>query len=844
MEERELVAIINQELASSIGHYSGDLASSRALELKYYFSEPFGNEVEGESQVVSSDVFDTVEGMLPALLRIFTASDDVVKFEPEGPEDEEKAAQRTDVVNYVFHRQNNGFLILYEWFKDALIQKNGIVKYYWEEKISTSKEEYKDLSEGQYLKLISEEGYAQNEGVEVLEHSEREDETAKESKDNALNEALKQLSLKRLPPEVLQAEKTRIIQAFEQLKVPTLHDVTVRIRKDKSKICVETVAPEEFRISQKQSCISIQDTSFCAHQTRKTKSYLREMGCPEDVLERSGSSDTISTMDSNQEALARDRFLDERPQQIVETDPSTREVDVVDGFLKVDDDGDGVAELRHFIKVGSAIWVNEECDHINFAALTPIIMPHRWVGMSAAELVMSDQFTKSVIWRQMLNNLYLTNNPRKAVLSSASGVVQANLDDLMNSRAGAIVREYVQGAVRNEETPFVAGAAFPMLEYIDSQKETRTGQTRYSQGTDADTLNKTARGIQMIQSAGQQRLELIARIFAETGVKDLMKGIAYCLSRYASKAMTVRLRNKWVEVDPREWKTQFDMSVNVGLGTGNKDVQISHIDRMGAAQIELIKGGRGYMVSDENIYNLYRKRAEAMGFKHPEIFVSDPQTVRKPPPQPNPDVLKVQTEAQIDQAKIQSNEKIRQFDAQTQKELETIKSQTQISIAHIKAQVDREIAQMKIDADARLEVYRSNQDKLGEMQALEGEKQEFEVAKKVLAVNQQGYEMKVQSLIDSAMLEVKKIMDQHENKINAALTREKAKSEGRAEGRKPDVSNLEKMHQQLLVMNRDLLSSVAGIAESLGALKNLTGRKTVNVQLPSGGTARAEITPS
>jgi hypothetical protein len=180
-------------------------------------------------------------------------------------------------------------------------------------------------------------------------------------------------------------------------------------------------------------------------------------------------------------------------------------------------DGDGIDELRHIIKVGQAIWTNEECDHINFACITPIIMPHRWVGKSAAELVMADQFTKSVIWRQILNNLYLTNNPRKAVLSTPSGVVQANLDDLMNSRAGGIMREYVQGAIRNEETPFVAGQSFGMLEYIDAQKEVRTGQSRYNQGTDADSLNKTARGIQMIQQAGQQ---LAMRKEAATAAKD------------------------------------------------------------------------------------------------------------------------------------------------------------------------------------------------------------------------------------------------------------------------------------------------------------------------------------
>lgn len=718
MEERELVSLIEQQVASSIGHWGAgwgisgtglqtpvtrqSLAEQRALALDYYESNPFGNEVEGESQVVSSDVFDTVEGMLPSLLRIFTASDDVVRFDPNGPEDEEAAQQQTEVCNYIFYRQNNGFLILYEWFKDALIQNNGIVKYWWEEKTVKTKSEYRGLSENQYRKLLKSDG--KNE-VEELEHTVYDDETAIEQRDAQLLQVEQQAKQRGVPPEQVEQLKAQVLSQ----PIPQLHDVTVRIIKDASRVCIETVPPEEFGITPQHKCVSIQDTSFCFQKRTMTISELREMGCPDEVLERAGSAASDGTeLQTNIEVMARERFID----QVVAIPPapqeSMREILVTDCFLKVDMDGDGIDELRHIIKVGQAIWTNEETDHINFACITPIIMPHTWVGMSVAELVMNDQFTKSVIWRQMLNNLYLTNNPRKAVLSSPSGVVQANLDDLMSSRAGGIYREYVPNAVRLDETPFVAGAAFPMLEYIDAQKEVRTGVTRYSQGTDADSLNKTARGIQMIQQAGQQRGDLVARIFAETGVKDLMRGIVYMLSKYASKPMTVRLRNKWVEIDPREWKTQFDMTVNVGLGTGNKDIQLAHLQAMHQSQVELMQEGRGYMVTDENVWNLHRKRSEAMGFKHPEIFVSDPATVQKPPPQPNPDLIKIQAETKTDEAKLKSNEQIRLFDAQTQKELEGIKSQTQIAIAQLNAATQKEIAQLKISADGQLEIFKAN----------------------------------------------------------------------------------------------------------------------------------------
>ncbi len=706
MEDAQLASIIEQDFSSAIGAHTGDLSSDRALEIDYYNSAPFGNELEGESQVVSSDVFDTVEGMLPALLRIFTASDQVVAFEANGPEDEEKAKQRTEVCNYIFYRQNNGFLILYEWFKDALINKNGVVKYWWDENKATVLEKYADLSEGQMLKLQA------DPNVEITSLTQKPDEAEIEQRRERLAQVMQQVDARSqgLPPDAIAQMKAELTaQAASMPPPPDLYDVECRVTKDKSRVCVEAVPPEEFFISSRQRCVSIQDTEFCGHKRLMTVSALREMGCPDDILDRIGST---AERDYGEEALARDRFTDEWRNRMItqeSADPGLKECWVYDCYRKIDWDEDGVSELRHIIKVENSIWINEECDHIGYAALTPIIMPHRWLGKSAAELVMSDQFIKSSIWRQMLNNLYLTNNPRKAVLSSPSGVVQANLDDLMTTRAGGIVREYVPNAVRNEEIPFVAGASFPMLEYIDSQKEVRTGQTRYSQGTDSDSLNKTAHGIQLIQQAGQQRGDLIARIFAETGVKDLMRGIAYMASKYSTKPMTVKLRNKWEEIDPREWTEQYDMTINVGLGTGNKDVQLAHLDRIGQSQAELMAAGRGYLVSDENIYNVYTKRAEAMGYKHPELFISDPKNVQKPPPQPNPEMVKIQMEAQADQAKIQSNEKLRAFDAQTQKELAQISSNTTVTVAHINGEAKKEIEKMRISADAQNTLFNARQ---------------------------------------------------------------------------------------------------------------------------------------
>ncbi len=719
MLERELVAIIEGEVASAIGGNGGgsgttgaaqgssDLATERAMELDYYNSKPFGNEREGESQVVSSDVFDAVEGMLPHLLKTFTASDDAVEFQPEGMEDEEAAKQRTAVCNYVFYRQNPGFLLMYEWFKDALLQKNGVVKYWWESKTNVTEETYQGLTEGEYLMLQKEEGF------EELEHSTYDDPAALEQK-QAL---IQKLSAAPMQPQMqmnpAMMNPQMMLEQIAQAPVPQLHDVKAKISKKTEKVCIKAIPPEEFGISSKHNCVSIQDAPFCYHRTKMTISALREMGCPDEILNALGTDGEGG--DEKPEVLARNRFTSEgATNSDAEVDPSTREVWVTDCFIRIDDDGDGIAELRHVIMPSRTIWINEPSAHINFAAITPIIMPHRFIGKSIAEAVMDFQFMNSTLLRQMFNNLYLTNNPQKVVLGSMGGVIQADLDKLMTSRVGGILVEYSPNAIRNQEVPFVAGQSFPMLEYLEAKKEQRTGNTRYNQGTDADSLNKTARGIAMIQSASQQKIDLIARIFAETGVKDLFRGIAYFLSKYPTKPMTMRLRNKWVDVDPRQWKTQFDMTVNVGLGTGNKDAQLVHLVKMHEVQQGLMESGRGYMVTDTNIYNVARKMAENMGFKQPELFITDPeqpqaqQAKQQQMRMPNPEILKLQQADSEAKMKVQASQQEKMADLQVTKAIEEIKAQTQIAIAQLEIASKEKIAQMQIQADAQIEVFKAN----------------------------------------------------------------------------------------------------------------------------------------
>ncbi len=759
--DQDMVGIIEKEISQSIGHWDGSLASARDQELKYYLGEPFGNEMEGESQVISTDVADTIEGILPIILKIFTASDDVVHFDPNGPEDEEQAKQQTEVANYVFYRQNNGFLVLYQWFKDALMMKNGIVKYWWEDKQEQTKESYKGLTDAEYRGLMKKDGYIE---IKELSHEAYEDPIAAQQIASVRERATQMLQI----PQAAQ-QAAQMLQQLDAAPMPQLHDVTVRIVKDVSKLCIQAIPPEEFGISARHNCVSIQDTGFCYHRSKQTISSLREAGCPESILAELPTN--YEGRDVTPEALRRDRYLDNQWADMKAADDSQSEVWVTEGFIRIDKDGDGIAELRHFIMPHRTMWIDEEAEHINFAALTPIIMPHRWVGRSVSELVMDIQFNKSVLWRQMFNNLYLTNNPQKVVLSSAGGIMQANVDDLLSSRPGGLLREYVPNAIRNQETPFVAGASFPMLEYMDGVKENRTGVTRYNQGTDADSLNKTARGIGMIQAAGQERTNLIARIFAETGVKDLMRGIVYMLSKYNSKPMTVKLRNKWVDVDPREWETQYNMTVNVGLGTGNKDIQIAHLGRIREQQMAMMKEGRAYMVTDENIYNVAKLEAEAMGYKHPEMFFADPEKVdpkakEKPP---SPDIIKIQSDAQESQAKLAFEREKEPFRAQSDQAIAQIQQQGAIAIAQINAATQKEIAAMKIQADGQLAVYQTQNKLDGEKNqlALGNHQLSTAVQTETMALEKKQSEIAFEAQLLALQKQVLQMQEQHRTELAA-----------------------------------------------------------------------------
>jgi len=677
--ELELKNIIGQEINNSMGYMGGNLSAQRKKSLEYYMGEPLGTEIDGRSQVVSTDVADTVETILPNLLKIFTASDQTVKCEPVKAEDVALAEQATNYINYIFNKDNDGFSILYTWFKDALIEKNGIVKVYWDESEKVEQETYENLNEQEYQILID------NDDVEVVEEESFVDEKAKEQLEQikALAEAQGQV--------------------MEDIPTPKLYNCIIKRTTSSGKVKIENIPPEEFLIQ--KSAKSIEDADFVAHRVLKTRSDLIQMGFDRDIVDDLPTENTVTM---NDERLARFADIDESPLHDA-PDESTQDIEIYECYVKIDMDGDGISELRKVIVAGgnaNTILENMPCDFIPFCSLTPVPMPHRFYGRSVSELVEDVQLVKSTVMRQLLDNMYLTNNNRVAIMD---GMV--NLDDLLTSRPGGVVRtkqppSQVMLPMQNQT---ISQQAFPLLEYLDTVRETRTGVTRYSQGLDADALNKTATGVNTLMSQSQMRMELIARVFAETGIKDLFRRIFELTVKYQNKERIVELNNKFVPVSPTEWKNRYNISINVGLGAGSKDQQIVMLNNILQKQLQAfqLQGNKEYpMVTLKNIYNSLAKIIEEAGLKNVENYFVNPDEGRElvqpsPPPPPTPiekieftriaseekrKVAELELEAR--KLKAETAEAILGFETKI-KEME-LKYNTQLDAAKIKADADIE----------------------------------------------------------------------------------------------------------------------------------------------------------
>lgn len=627
LTKTDVGVLIQNELDAAIS-YEGEIAKKRAKLMDYYNAQPYGDEVEGQSSVVTTDVADVIEWMLPSLLKIFTQGKTIANFDPNTSNDEQEAKQKTFLSNHVFLNENSGVLILHDMFKDALLQYTGVVKVFWDETEETVTTKYQGLSELEYQKLLL------TDDVEIEE---------------------------------LEVEEENGIRIYNANVVKIEKGGCVRY---------QNIPPEEFLIC--RSARNFDKPVFIGHRSPKTRSDLVEMGFDRVMVDNLSADEYYELSEQkNSRYHDYDGWQDSNPSHHSPNDI----IYLVEAYYRVDVNEDGVVELWQVMYAGREVLSMEQVEDHPFAVCVPIPIPHRAIGTCPAEQVADLQFRKSTLLRQALNNVYQGNYPR--ILHSN----KVDLDDLLTPRAGGLVGidsdapDVAGHAQLMQVVPMVEGI-MSMIEYTDMEREIRTGITRYSQGLDAESLNKTATGFKGIMDASQQRLDLIARIFADGGVKQIFLKTIKLLGQYQNDAKTIKVMGEPMDIDPRQWSQNLNCRIDVGIGSGDRQEKIMNLNTILQMQAGFM--AQGLVLSDQaKMYNTLDKLVTEVGLKDVNRYFNNPEVPQETVQAQLEQAIRMiqQLQMQIQQNPLADAEKIRAqaklIEAQSKQDIEAAKLRQQ-----------------------------------------------------------------------------------------------------------------------------------------------------------------------
>ena len=657
---------INEDTLAALGRKITSAAAlstddkTRADLFNEYMGEPYGDEVDGRSAFVSSDISDAVESTLPDIIDVFTASENVVTFLPVGAEDEPAAEQETDVVNHVFWKMNPGFLILYTWIKEALTQQNSYVKQGWVDKYRVEIEDFEDLDEQELLSILRDK---QGTEYEVLDRSD--------------------FQVAQVPnPQTGQVEERIIPETDPKTGQPVPIRIKLRCitREKRYEIC--NIPQEDFFCTSDWHSISLDGIPVCGHRRKIEVGELLAMGFDEESLKAADEEY------EQEQTTERHDTEDSRQYSLSDNDDdwgATRLITVYEAYVRHDMDEDGTAELCKVWAVGDGSqilkWedgtdaVEEVSDH-PFSCITPFIVPHRHVGRSLAELIRDIQRVKTVLMRHGLDSIYATNYARP-MFDEMQGNSEQLYQDLMNPDPGAPIRT---GGIPIEWTkpPQVVGDILPILGMMDSLAEKRTGSTQYAQGMATEALNNTAAStVAQVRDWVTMRKMLIARTFAETGFKDMFRRIHKDLRSGPHRDLAMKLRNQWVAVNPRQWKTRTDLTVAVGMGTGDRDTIREGMMLLAQTQEKMLAAGMP-MVGMQEVRATAEKVMSTYGIEDIPPYIKDPSQI--PPEQPkepeqDPRMAIAMQQMQMQQQKQQQDFELKKYeiDLKHQRELEKLR---------------------------------------------------------------------------------------------------------------------------------------------------------------------------
>jgi hypothetical protein len=625
LNDFEISAILDSRESNAIGFLGdgSDTQKNRKAMYDYYNQKHYGDEVEGQSQVVTSDVADVVESLVPQLLRIFAQNRIIGRFVGSRPEFDKEAQQKTEYASWVFNRKHNGAQLLHEAIKESLLQYCGVPKVYWEESEERTESVYNGIGELDLMQL------EQNENVEIKE------------------------------VELLEGEEGQ---------EKTFSVVVDNVNK-RGYEAIENVPADEFLIGETDR--DFIKPSFIGQRTPKTRSQLIEMGFDPEIVKQLGQDTHYTTV---KEARNNNTGQNE------ENDTGDTSQDIIylgEYYTYIDVDDDGISEYWQFFYSNNKVLSKQRVDTHPYCPLIPVPIPHRAIGTCPAEQVMDLQYLKSTLVRQMLNNVYNVNYSRTLYNE------RVNDDDLLNPVPGGGIRVEGQGPIGDSATPFVVQSQvveiLQSIEYVDTMREIRTGVTRYNQGVDTESLNKTATGFIGIRDMSQMRIETIARSLA-VGVQRIFERIIELASKYQRTPVQIRVLGEPMEINPADWKDKIDCYVDVGIGAGDRREKIANLSQTYAIQSELKMQGSP-LSDDVKRYNTLSKLVQEIGLQDETEYYNNPA---KP-------IELLMAENEQMQAIIQ------QMQAQLQNplaEAEAVKGQTQVQLKQVDANL--KVAQEQI----------------------------------------------------------------------------------------------------------------------------------------------------
>jgi hypothetical protein len=699
LDDDALKVILMAERANALGsEQSSDLSDQRIRAFEYYMGDMAVDmpAEDGQSSAVSTDVQDVVEGALPIILDVLSGGEKIVEFNPSGEGDEDAAEQETDYVNHVFMQKNPGFLTLYTAIKDGLLSKNCYVKWWMEKSEARTREHYKGLTEDAFAVLAA---------------------------DTDIN--------------IVDLEQVEEADPLTQQPVVKFN-VVAEITRTKLEPKIAAFPPEEFLIS--KNARDVPNAPYLAHVQRKAQAdVINEFPDKAELIRSAPAAN--GTID-NFEATARQTVQDEQD-LLGETGAANtdmRMIEVVEHFIRLPMEKDEVPRRYKITTCGTKndVLDIEEVSAWNIASGTPIIMPHRHFGRALADLVIDVQQVKTSLLRATLNNAYFANNQRVEV--SETHASENTIDDLLNNRVGGIVRTKMPGGLKTIETQPIGHWVAPIIEYMDGIRDNRTGVSKNNTGLDADSMSHARPGaVNRIMDAAEMRMKLISRVFAETLIVDMFRGLHRMLQEYSEEAEVVKLRGKWVKVDPREWKNRHHMTVSLPLGGVSKQQMIQFFSQMLSVQEKVIQqqgGPDGPLVSYKNIYHTLESMMKLAGVKSCGPYFMEPGDPNPNAPKPpDPRMVEAQAKAQATQqqtqAKIEGDKQ--EFEHETQMEqlrLQMQRQRDQDDFRHkqqldqMKFAHDAQMAKIEAMFDMQLEHFKaSEQIKIDQAQAAQQAKQ-------------------------------------------------------------------------------------------------------------------------